>query len=58
MNHQNECKHMEKTKQYLNKIKTELVMSGYHDGWSVKWLNNKVLELESELEKYKHKFND
>lgn len=58
MNHQNELEHMEKTKKYLDKIKTELVMSGYHDGWSVKWLNEKVLELESELEKYKHKFND
>jgi hypothetical protein len=58
MNHENEYKHMEKTKQYLDKIKTELVMSGYHDGWSVKWLNDKVLELESELKKYKHKFND
>ena len=56
MNQQNECRHMEKTKQYLNKIKTELVMSGYHDGWSVKWLNDKVLELEQKLEKYKHKF--
>lgn len=53
-----EYKYMEKTKQYLKKIKTELVMSGYHDGWSVKWLNEKVLELESRLKKYKHKLND
>ena len=49
---------MEHIKKYLDKIKTELVMSGYHDGWSVKWLKEKVLDLETELEKYKHKFND
>ncbi len=47
---------MEQTKNYLQKIKTELTMSGYHDGWSVKWLNDKVLELEQKLKKYKHKF--
>ena len=47
---------MEEIKSYLDKIKTELVMSGYHDGWTVQWLKDKVIELESSLTKYKHKF--
>ena len=49
---------MEEIKDYLGKIRIELVMSGYHDGWTVKWLQDKVVELEDSLEKYKHKFND
>jgi hypothetical protein len=56
MYHQCEFKKMEKIKNYLDKVKSELIMSGYHDGWTVKWLNDKVLELEIKLEKYKHKF--
>jgi hypothetical protein len=56
MNHEEELNRMEKIKEYLIKIRTELVMSGYHDGWTVKWLEDKVVELESQLDKYKHKF--
>lgn len=58
MNHEEELKRMEEIKDYLNKVKTELVMAGYHDGWTVKWLQDKVIELETQLDKYKHKFND
>ncbi len=58
MNHEEELKRMEEIKDYLNKVKTELVMGGYHDGWTVKWLEDKVVELETQLDKYKHKFND
>ena len=56
--HQNDIKKMEEIRNYLDKIKTELVMSGYHDGWTVRWLKDKVIELEDSLSKYKHKFND
>jgi len=58
MNHNEELKRMEEIKDYLNKVRIELVMSGYHDGWTVKWLQDKVVELETQLDKYKHKFND
>ncbi len=58
MNHKEELIRMEEIKNYLNKVRTELVMSGYHDGWTVKWLQDKVIELETQLDKYKYKFND
>lgn len=58
MNHEKELIRMEEIKDYLSKIRTELVMSGYHDGWTVKWLQDKVVEMETQLDKYKHKFND
>jgi len=58
MDHNSEIIRMEEIKDYLGKIRIELVMSGYHDGWTVKWLQDKVVELEDSLEKYKHKFND
>lgn len=53
-----EVKIMEDIKSYINKMKTELVMEGYQDGWSVKWIEDKITELEDKLKKYNHKFND
>ena len=58
MKHKIDIKRVEEIKAYLDKLKTELVMSDYHDGWTVEWLKNKVIELEDQLDKYKHKFND
>lgn len=51
-----DIKHMEKIKNQLSKLQTELVMSGYHDGWTVIWLKDKITELEDSLDKYRHKF--
>jgi hypothetical protein len=56
--HEQDVKRMEEIKEYLGKIQTEITMSGYHDGWTVKWLKEKKVELETQLERYKHKFND
>ena len=33
-------------KKYIDKIKTELIMSGYLDGWAIRWYKNKLKELE------------
>ena len=32
---------------YLKKLKTELVMSNYSDGWYVKWVEDKIKEIEN-----------
>ena len=32
---------------YLNKLKVELAMSNYNDGWYVKWVEDKIKEIES-----------
>lgn len=32
---------------YLKKLKTELIMSNYNDGWYVKWVEDKIKEIES-----------
>ena len=44
--------------EYLTKLKTELVMKSYHDGWTAKWLKNKIKEIESQLGFKKHNLND
>lgn len=31
---------------YLEKLKTELVMSNYLNGWLILWIKNKINELE------------
>tara|TARA_R110002020_G_scaffold475690_1_gene711762 strand:+ start:28 stop:210 length:183 start_codon:yes stop_codon:yes gene_type:complete len=53
---ENDIEKMSEIKSYLETIKTELIMTGYHDGWTVKWLENKVVELNNKLDKFKHKF--
>ena len=32
---------------YLKKLKVELAMSNYNDGWYVKWDEDKIKEIES-----------
>jgi len=32
---------------YLKKLKVELAMSNYNDGWYVKWVEDKIKEIES-----------
>ncbi len=32
---------------YLKKLKVELVMSNYNNGWYVKWVEDKIKEIES-----------
>ena len=29
-------------KEYLEKLKIELAMEGYHDGWKLKWIKDKI----------------
>lgn len=38
-----------KLKELISKCEIELIMSGYHDGWVVKWLNNKKITLDNKL---------
>lgn len=40
---------LDKLKQRIAKLKVELAMSGYHDGWTVMWINDKLAELELRL---------
>ena len=32
---------------YLKKLKVELVMSNYNNGWYVKWVEDKIKEIEN-----------
>ena len=34
---------------YLEKLKTELVMSKYLDGWTIRWIKEKIKELEAKI---------
>jgi hypothetical protein len=54
MFHQEEIKKMEETKKYLDKLRAEMVMKGYNDGWYNQWVSDKIKELEEFLNKYKH----
>lgn len=38
---------------YLRRLKTELVMRGYHDGWAIKWLEKEIDKVESKIKKIK-----
>lgn len=40
---------LDKLKQRIAKLKVELAMSGYHDGWTIIWIKDKLAELESRL---------
>ena len=33
--------------EYLTKLKVELVMSNYSNGWYIKWVEDKIKEIES-----------
>ena len=37
--------------QKINKTKSEIVMSGYHDGWTLQGYKDKLKKLELELKK-------
>ena len=39
----------DKLKQRISKLKIELSMSGYHDGWTIMWITDKLAELELRL---------
>jgi len=49
INKSNENKKTEKdiVEDYLKKLKVELTMSNYNDGWYVKWVEDKIKEIES-----------
>ncbi len=36
-------------KKRIAKLKVELSMSGYHDGWTIMWITDKLVELELKL---------
>jgi len=40
---------LDKLKQRIAKLKVELAMSGYHDGWTILWIKDKLSELELRL---------
>jgi len=40
---------LDKLKQRIAKLKVELAMSGYHDGWTIMWIKDKLIELELRL---------
>ena len=49
INKSNENKKTEKeiVDEYLKKLKVELAMSNYTNGWYVKWVEDKIKEIES-----------
>jgi hypothetical protein len=49
INKSNENKKTEKeiVDEYLRKLKIELAMSNYANGWYVKWVEDKIKEIES-----------
>jgi hypothetical protein len=49
INKSNETKKTEKeiVDDYLRKLKIELVMSNYTNGWYIKWVEDKIKEIES-----------
>ena len=49
INKSNENKKSEKeiVDEYLRKLKIELAMSNYTNGWYIKWVEDKIKEIES-----------
>jgi len=43
----NERTEKEIVNEYLKKLKIELTMSNYSNGWYVKWVEDKIKEIES-----------
>ena len=43
---------MEKLEEEIQKVKIELTHSGYHDGWTLNHLNEKLKKLEKKLQKH------
>ena len=40
---------IKKIEKYLKKLRIELVMSEYSNGWLIKWVEEKVVELKERL---------
>ena len=40
---------IEKIEKYLKKLKVELVMSNYSNGWLIDWIEDKMVELKERL---------
>lgn len=48
-----------KLESYLRKIKVDLSMKDRLDGWTIKWLKEKIIDTETKLGKIKkHKFKN
>tara|TARA_B100001287_G_C22683448_1_gene531872 strand:- start:3831 stop:3989 length:159 start_codon:yes stop_codon:yes gene_type:complete len=45
---------IKKIEKYLQKLEVELVMSEYSNGWLIKWVEDKMLELEDRLKQLKN----
>ena len=43
-------KNIEKLKEEILKVKTQLVMRGYLDGWSIRWHEKKLKRLLTQLQ--------
>ena len=43
---------MEKLEEEIQKVKIELTHRGYHDGWTLNYLNEKLKKLERKLQKH------
>jgi len=48
----------ERQESRLKKTKIELTMRNRLDGWYIKWLENKIKEIESKIGLKKHSFKD
>jgi len=44
-------KDIKKIQEEIDKTKSEIVMRGYHDGWTLQWYKDKLKKLELELKK-------
>ncbi len=47
INKSNERTEKEIVNEYLKKLKIELAMANYSNGWYVKWVEDKIKEIES-----------
>lgn len=45
---------IEKIEKYLQKLKVELVMSNYSNGWFIDWVEDKMVELKDRLNQLKN----
>ena len=43
-------KNIKKLKEEILKVKTQLVMRGYLDGWNIKWYEKKLKKLNHQLQ--------
>jgi len=48
----------EKIDKELNRLKVELTMGGYHDGWCLQWIREKIEELKKLKDDNNRLFNE